>query len=74
MVKLTMESHVISVANRDIAEAIAKGLRLWFETDPAIREAEGGWAVIVAGIVPESVRLQMNHYSLGVLDCKTGRV
>jgi hypothetical protein len=24
--------------------------------------------------VPESVRLLMNHYSLGVLDCKTGKV
>lgn len=69
-----MESQVISVDNKDIAEAIAKGLRLWFETDPAIREAEDGWAIFVTGIVPESVRLQMNNYSLGVLDSKTGRV
>ncbi len=48
-------------------------LRQWFETDPTIREAEGGWAVSVTGIVPESVRLLMNHYSQGVLDSKTGK-
>ena len=69
-----MESQVISVSDKEIAEAIAKGLRLWFESDPTIREEQGSWAVIVTGIVPESVRLLMNHYSLGVLDCKTGRV
>ncbi len=69
-----MESQVITVANKEIAEAIAKGLRLWFESDPTIRQAEDGWGVFVGGIVPESVRLLMNHYGLGVLDCKTGRV
>jgi hypothetical protein len=69
-----MESQVISVSNKEIAEAIGKGLRLWFESDPVIRESPEGWAVVVTGIVPESVRLLMNHYSLGVLDCKTGRV
>jgi len=69
-----MESQVITVGTKEIAEAVVKGLRLWFESDPVIREAEGGWTVMVAGIVPESVRLLMNHYSLGVLDCKTGRV
>lgn len=69
-----MESQVITVSTKEIAEAIVKGLRLWFESDPAIREADDGWTVLVTGIVPESVRLLMNHYSLGVLDCKTGRV
>lgn len=69
-----MENEVITVPDRDVAEAIAKGIKLWFESDPSVREAEGGWSVSVRGIVPESVRLQMNHYSLGVLDCKTGRV
>lgn len=69
-----MESQVISVGNKEIAEAIVKGLRLWFESEPTIREERDGWAVIVTGIVPESVRLLMNHYSLGVLDSKTGRV
>lgn len=69
-----MESQVISVDSKEIAEAIAKGLCLWFESDPVIRQDAGGWAVIVTGIVPESVRLLMNHYSLGVLDSKTGRV
>ena len=69
-----MESQVITVANKELAEAIAKGLRLWFECDPAVRQVADGWAVIVIGIVPETVRLLMNHYSLGVLDCKTGRV
>jgi hypothetical protein len=69
-----MESQVITVGNKEVAEAIVKGLRLWFESDPTIREAEDGWAVSVTGIVPESVRLLMNHYSLGVLDSKTGRV
>ena len=69
-----MESQVITVGNKEIAEAIVKGLRLWFECDPTIREAEDGWEVSVTGIVPESVRLLMNHYSLGVLDSKTGRV
>jgi hypothetical protein len=69
-----MESQVITVGNKEVAEAIVKGLRLWFESDPTIREADGGWAIIVAGIVPESVRLLMNHYSLGVLDSKSGRV
>jgi hypothetical protein len=70
----SMESQVISVSSKEIAEAIVKGLRLWFETDPVIRKSEEGWAVFVTGIVPESVRLLMNHYSLGVLDSKTGRV
>lgn len=69
-----MESQVISVSDKEVAEAIVKGLRLWFESDPTIREEHGGWAVFVSGIVPESVRLLMNHYSLGVLDCKTGKV
>jgi hypothetical protein len=69
-----MESQVISVGNKEIAEAIVKGLRLWFESEPTIREDKDGWAIFVTGIVPESVRLLMNHYSLGVLDCKTGRV
>jgi hypothetical protein len=69
-----MESLVISVGNREIAEAIAKGLRLWFESDPIIRREEAEWAVFVTGIVPESVRLLMSHYGLGVLDSKTGRV
>ena len=70
-----MESQVITVGTKEIAEAVVKGLRLWFESDPTIRsEADGGWTVLITGIVPESVRLLMNHYSLGVLDCKTGRV
>jgi hypothetical protein len=69
-----MESQVIAVASKENAEAIAKGLRLWFESDPAVREVAEGWAVVVTGIVPESVRLLMNHYGLGVLDSKTGRV
>jgi len=69
-----MESQVIQLASKEIAEAIARGLRLWFESDPQVRQVPDGWAVIVPGIVPESVRLLMNHYSLGVLDCKTGRV
>ncbi len=69
-----MESQVIAVGNKEVAEAIAKGLRLWFECAPSIREEEGSWVIIVAGIIPESVRLLMNHYSLGVLDSKTGRV
>jgi hypothetical protein len=69
-----MEFQVITVDNKEIAEAIVKGLRLWFETDPTIRKGEDGWAVFVTGIVPESVRLLMNHYSLGVLDSKTGKV
>jgi hypothetical protein len=69
-----MEIEVITVGDRDVAEAIAKGLKLWFESNPSVREAPGGWAVLAHGIVPESVRLLMNHYSLGVLDCKTGRV
>jgi len=69
-----MESQVITVDEKEIAEAIAKGLRLWFESDPAVRQASNGWEVVVTGIVPESVRLLMNHYSLGVLDSKSGRV
>jgi hypothetical protein len=69
-----MESQVITVDTKEIAEAIAKGLRLWFESDPTIQQAKDGWAISVTGIVPESVRLLMNHYSLGVLDSKTGRV
>lgn len=69
-----MESLVITVENKEVAEAIVKGLRLWFESDPTLRQSQEGWAVIVPGIVPESVRLLMNHYSLGVLDSKTGRV
>ncbi|MGC2208531.1 MAG: hypothetical protein WA532_00350 [Candidatus Korobacteraceae bacterium] len=69
-----MESQVITVGTKEIAQAIVNGLRLWFESDPTIREEDGGWTVLVTGIVPESVRLLMNHYSLGVLDCKTGRV
>ena len=69
-----MESQVISVADKGIAEAIAKGLQLWFECTPVLRESEGNWAIQVPGIIPESVRLLMNHYSLGVLDSKTGRV
>jgi hypothetical protein len=69
-----MESQVISVSDKEIAQAIANGLRLWFESEPIVRESEGAWAVVVTGILPESVRLLMNHYGLGVLDCKTGRV
>jgi len=69
-----MESQIISVDNKATAEAIAKGLSLWFESAPVIRESPEGWAIVVTGIVPESVRLLMNHYSLGILDCKTGRV
>jgi len=69
-----MESQVITVDNKDIAESIVKGLRLWFKTDPDIRETTDGWAVFVTGIVPENIRLLMNHYGLGVLDCKTGKV
>jgi hypothetical protein len=69
-----MESQVISVDTKELAEAIAKGMRLWFESDLVIRESEGRWEVVATGIVPESVRLLMNHYGLGVLDCKTGRV
>jgi hypothetical protein len=69
-----MESQVITVADKETAEAIVKGLRLWFESDVAVRQADDGWAVIVTGIVPESARLLMNHYSLGVLDSKSGRV
>jgi hypothetical protein len=69
-----MEIEVITVGDRDIAEAIVKGLELWFESVPSIRETPVGWSVFIKGIVPESVRLLMNHYSLGVLDCKTGRV
>jgi hypothetical protein len=69
-----MENEVITVSDRDVAEAIVRGLKLWFESDPSIHQAEGGWSVSVRGIMPESVRLQMNHYSLGVLDCKTGRI
>jgi hypothetical protein len=69
-----MESLIISVGNKEVAEAIAKGLRNWFEGDLTIRQSESVWDIYVAGIVPESVRLLMNHYSLGVLDCKTGKV
>jgi hypothetical protein len=69
-----MESQVISVAKKEIAEAIVKGLRLWFESDVAIRQADDGWAVIATGIVPENARLLMTHYSLGVLDSKSGRI
>ncbi len=58
---IRMECQVISVGDKGIAEAIVKALHLWFETDPAIRKADDGWAVIVTGIVPESVRLLMNH-------------
>jgi hypothetical protein len=69
-----MESQVITVDEKEVAEAIVKGLRLWFESDPTIRQAQDGYEIVVTGIVPESVRLLMNHYSLGVLDCKSGRV
>lgn len=69
-----MESQIISVGSKEVAEAIANGLRLWLESDLVIRESEGAWAVVVTGMVPESVRLLMNHYGLGVLDSKTGRV
>jgi hypothetical protein len=69
-----MESQVISVGNKEVAEAIVKGLRHWFESDLTIRQADDRWEVYAAGIVPESVRLLMNHYSLGVLDSKTGKV
>jgi hypothetical protein len=69
-----MESEVIKVGDKQIAESIAKGLRSWFESEPGVRETGDGWAVFVTGIVPEQVRLLMNHYSLGVLDSKTGKV
>jgi hypothetical protein len=69
-----VESQVISVGNKEVAEAIAKGLRHWFEGDLTIRQSDDGWDIYVAGIVPESVRLLMNHYSLGVLDSKSGKV
>lgn len=38
-----MESHVITVEEKAVAEAIAKGLTNWFDTDPVVREADGGW-------------------------------
>jgi hypothetical protein len=69
-----MESQVITVDDKSIAEAIAKGLPNWFQCSPVVRETEGGWAVFVGGIVPEHARLLMNHYGLGVLDGKSGRI
>lgn len=69
-----MESHVITVDDKAVAEAIAKGLMNWFHTEPVVREAEGGWGVFVGGIVPESARLLMNNYGLGVADVKTGKI
>jgi hypothetical protein len=69
-----MDCEVITVADKQIAESIAKGLRSWFESDPSVRETSQGWAVFVTGLVPENVRLLMNHYGLGVLDSKNGKV
>jgi hypothetical protein len=69
-----MEAEVITVFNKEIAESIAKGLSQWFESKPGIRETKDGWVVFVTGIVPENIRLLMNHYSLGVLDSKSGKV
>ncbi len=69
-----MESHVITVDDKAVAEAIAKGLAVWFNCDPQVREDEGAWGIFVGGIVPENARLLMNHYGLGVMDAKTGKV
>jgi hypothetical protein len=69
-----MESHVITVEEQSLAESISKGLSGWFNCDPSVRAVEGGWGVYVGGIVPENARLLMNHYGLGVLDAKTGKV
>ena len=69
-----MENHVITVEDKAVAEAIAKGLTNWFHTSPVVREAEDGWGVFVDGIVPETARLQMNNYGLGVADAKTGKI
>lgn len=69
-----MESHVITVEEKAVAEAIAKGLTNWFDTDPVVREADGGWGVFVGGMVPETSRLLMNNYGLGVADAKTGKI
>jgi hypothetical protein len=69
-----MESHVITVEDKAIAEAIAKGLTNWFHNNPFVRQTEDGWGVFVNGIVPENARLLMNNYALGVADAKTGQV
>jgi hypothetical protein len=69
-----MESHVITVDEKAIAEAIAKGLTFYFNCEPLVREAGDGWGVFVSGIVPENARLLMNHYALGIADVKAGRV
>ena len=69
-----MECEVITVGERQIAESIAQGLRQWFESAPDVRQTNEGWSVFVTGIVPENVRLMMNHYGLGVLDSKTGKI
>jgi len=69
-----MESQVITVDDKAVAEAIAKGLANWFSSEPILRESEGGWGVFVGGIVPENARLLMNHYGLGVADAKAGKV
>jgi hypothetical protein len=69
-----MESHVITVVDKAVAEAIAKGLTNWFHTEPVVREADDGWGVFVGGIIPENARLLMNNYGLGVADAKTGKI
>jgi len=69
-----MESQVITVEEKIIAEAIAKGLTNWFNCTPVVRETDGGWGVFVGGIVPENARLLMNNYGLGVADAKAGKI
>ena len=69
-----MDNHVITVEDKAIAEAIAAGLPHWFQCDPEIRQTGDGWGVYVGGILPENARLLMNHYAIGVLDAKSGRI
>ena len=69
-----MENQVITVDEKSIAEAIAKGLPTYFSCEPVVRKTEAGWGVFVGGIVPESARLLMNNYGLGVSDAKTGKI
>jgi len=69
-----MENRVIIVDDQAVAESISKGLTTWFNCDPVVRETDGGWGVFVGGIVPESARLLMNNYGLGVADAKSGKI
>jgi len=69
-----MEVEVINVESKQVAESIATGLRTYFQSDLSVRQVGAEWSVIATGIVPESVRLLMNHYGLGVLDCKSGKL